>query len=193
MNMSWLGRNKWYFIIGVPMVSFVLAPFPLGMGMIYPITDTLRGHPQSPHGTQPKNLVGFWMREESKKYDFLGTAFYLMPDGRFAGNGGMTSRRWHFDDDVLFVDAVSRCGNCFAGNVTSTHSIKFDGPDRLHIVKKDGNVERGIAGNYRRVKITDALKAEMTRLGQSKDDEEFFKGRAVMGAIDHFENLSKPR
>lgn len=189
--MAWLGRNKWYFIVGLPLVSFVLAPFPLGMGMIYGITDTLRGHPQSAHGTMPKNLVGFWMREESDKPFAHPPAFYLMPDGRLAGIGGMTSRRWHFDDKTLFVDAVSHCGNCYAGNVTSAHSISFDGPDRMLIVQKNGDKERGIMGHYRRVENTDALRAEMTLLKESDDFETFARAGRVLRAITQYENLSK--
>src|SRR5438105_5040543 len=105
------GRNKMYFIIGVPLLCIALAPFPLGLGMIYPIRDILRGHPQWPHGAQPLNFVGLWIRDESVMYDFVGQAFYLMPDGRFAGLSGMTERRWHFDKNYLFIDSVSRCGN----------------------------------------------------------------------------------
>src|SRR5688500_5453773 len=125
---TWLGRNRWYFIIGAPLLWFVLAPFSLfGCGMIYPVWDVLRGHPAGRHGAQPPSFVGFWIREEVEMYDFLGQAFYLMPDGRFAGMAGMTSRRWHFDDDRLFIDSVARCGNCYQGNVTAEHSIRFVG------------------------------------------------------------------
>ncbi|HXH60755.1 MAG TPA: hypothetical protein VNI20_05295, partial [Fimbriimonadaceae bacterium] len=45
----------------VALVSIVLlyflAPWP-GLGMIYSITDPLRGHPDSRHGTQPSKFVG---------------------------------------------------------------------------------------------------------------------------------------
>ena len=188
---SWLGRNKWCFIIGVPLLCFALAPFPVGCGMIYPIRDTLRGHPQGTHGTQPPNFVGLWIREETVMYDFFGQAFYLMPSGRLAGMTGMTETRWHFDDNCLFVDAVSRCGNCYQGNVTDKHTVKFVGADRMIVTNKDKNEETGIAGNYRRVEITNALRSQMNRLHDSSNDVERFKARTVLRAIEQFETLSK--
>jgi hypothetical protein len=188
---TWLRRYKWYFIVGVPLLGFALAPFPLGCGMIYPIRDTLRGHPQGPHGTQPQNLVGFWIREETVVYDFVGQAFYLMPDGRFAGMQGMTARRWHFDNDRLFIDSVSRCGNCYRGNVTTEHTIRFVGADRLFVTNRDKNAKRGIAGKYRRVEVDDALKSEMSRMKESADEGQSFKARTVLRAIESFETLSK--
>jgi len=188
---TWLGKNKWYFIVGVPLLSFALAPFPLGCGMIYPIRDTLRGHPQGTHGTQPQNFVGLWIREETVIYDFLGQAFYLMPDGRIAGMMGMTETRWHFDDDCLFTDSVSHCGNCYQGNVTDVHTIEFVGADQMIVTNKDKNAERGIAGKYRRVDITSALKSEMNSLEDSSNDVERFKSRTVLRVIEQFENLSK--
>ena len=188
---TWLGRNKWCFILGVPLLSFALAPFPLGCGMIYPIGDTLRGHPQGAHGSQPQNFVGLWIREETVMYDFLGQAFYLMPDGRFAGMGGMTQRRWHFDDNRLFIDSVSRCGNCYRGNVTTEHDIKFVDADQMIVTNQDKLAKRGIAGKYRRVEITGALKSEMSRLEESTNEGESFKARTVLRAIEQFEILSK--
>jgi hypothetical protein len=170
---------------------FALAPFPLGLGMIYPIRDHLRGHPEGPHGTQPRNFVGLWIREESVKYDFLGQAFYLMPDGRFAGMPGMTKRRWHFDDDCLYIDSVSLCGNCYQGNVTSEHTIKFIAADHLLVTNRNMNVKRGITGQYRRVEITDAFKSELSRLEESSDEGESFKARSALRAIEQFEILSK--
>jgi hypothetical protein len=189
---SWLGRNKWYLIVGVPLLWFVLAPFSLfGCGMIYPIMDTLRGHPQGAHGSHPQKFAGLWIRDEYVEFDFLGQAFYLLPEGRFAGMMGMTERRWHFDDNCLFIDAVSRCGNCYAGNVTTEHTIRFDGADQLLVTNKDKNATRGIAGRYRRVEIDAALKKEMTQRAKSTDDEQSFKARMVLQAIDQFEHLSK--
>lgn len=189
---TWLGRNKWYFIVGVPLLWFALAPFSLfGCGMIYPIRDTLRGHRQGPHGSQPPNLVGLWIRDEYVKYDFLGQAFYLMPDGRFAGIPGMTRRRWHFDDNRLFVDSVSLCGNCYQGNVTIEHTIKLVGADQLFVTNRDKAAKKGIAGEYRRVAVTGTLKSELKRLKESKDDSKSFKAHTVLMAIEQFENLSK--
>jgi hypothetical protein len=187
---NWFSRGRMYFIVGVPLLCAALAPFP-GCGLMYPIRDTLRGHPQGPHGTQPKNLVGFWIREESVMYDFLGQAFYLMPDGRFAGMRGMTVRRWHFDDDRLFIDSVSRCGNCYRGNVTAEHTIRFVGAEQLVVTNRDENAKRGVGGKYRRVEIDDALRSEMSRLSESTDDGESFKARTVLRAIEHFETLSQ--
>lgn len=187
---SWLARNKMYFIVGVPLVCFALAPFPIGCGMIYPISDNLRGHPQKPHGAQPQHFVGLWIREESVMYDFLGQAFYLMPDGRFAGMQGMTVRRWHFDDECLFIDSVSRCVNCYQGNVTTEHTTKFNGADQLYITNRNENTTRGLAGNYLRVEITNELKSDLSLQAESKDEGESFKARCVLRAIEQFETLS---
>ncbi len=74
---SWLFRNKLYFIIGFPLLSCGLSPFPFGCGLIYSIGDSLRGHPQGPHGTQPISFVGLWIRDESVPYDFVGQSFFL--------------------------------------------------------------------------------------------------------------------
>jgi len=187
---NWICRKKWHFIVGVPLFSYALAPFPLGCGMIYPIRDTLRGHPERPHGTQPQNLVGLWIRDEPVMYDFLGQSFYLMPDGKFAGMSGMTVRRWHFDDSRLFIDSVSRCGNCYQGNVTTDHTIRFVGADYLFVTNRDMNAKRGIRGKYRRIEVDSALKSEMSRLQDSPDEGESFKARTVLGAIEQFETLS---
>lgn len=186
----WLRRHLWFFIIGAPLVGFALGPFP-GLGMIYRITDSLRGHPQGPHGTQPARFTGLWVRDESVLYDFLGQAFYLMPDGRFAGMRGMTERRWHFDANRLFIDAVSRCGNCYAGNVTTELKIVFKGDDEMTVI--DGSVisQRGIVGRYRRFEITDHLRLDLTLLAESTDEEESFKARCVLRAIKDSESLSK--
>jgi len=186
----WLVRNKLYFIAGVPLF-FALAPFPFGLGLIYPVRDTLRGHPQGPHGSQPQEFVGLWVRDESVMYDFIGQAFYLMPDGRFAGMPGMTLRRWHFDANCLFVDSVSQCGNCYQGNVTSEHTIKFVGLDQLLVKNRAEDKKHGIAGHYRRVEITDDLKSELRRLDKSDDEAASFKARTVLKVIDHFETRSK--
>lgn len=187
---NWISRNKWYLIVGVPLLSFALAPFP-GCGMIYPITDNLRGHPERRHGTQPQNLVGFWVRDESVMYDFLGQAFYLMPDGRFAGMQGMTVRRWHFDDNLLSVDSVSRCGNCYRGNVTTEYSVRLVDGDQMFVTNRDKNANRGISGKYRRVEVNSALQSAMSRLQDSPNEGESFKARMVLKAIEQFDQMSK--
>jgi hypothetical protein len=175
----------------VPLLCFVLLPFPIGCGLIYPIRDVLRGHPAGTHGSQPQKFVGLWIRDETVEFDFLGQAFYLMPDGRLAGLTGMTERRWHFDNNCLFVDSVSRCGNCYSGNVTTEHTISFSGEGKMFVTNKNKAAKRGIAGNYRRAEITGDLKAEMSRLSRSANDDESFRARMVLRAVEMFEGLSK--
>jgi hypothetical protein len=187
---KWLLRHKWWLIVGAPLLWIVLAPFPTGLGMIYPIWDILRGHPAGRHGAQPQNLVGFWIRDEVEMYDFLGTAFYLMPDGRFAGMPGMTVRRWHFDDDRLFVDAVSRCGNCYRGSATTQYTIQLVGADRLLVTPVDKDADRGIGGSYLKVEINPALRSRMGRLEKSVEEDESFRARTVLMAIEQHEVMS---
>lgn len=190
---SWLGRKEWYFIIGVPLLSFAFAPFP-GLGFGSNIRDILRGHPGWAHGSHPQKFVGLWIREEFVKHDFQGQAFYLMVNGRVAGRTGMTMRSWHFDRNTLFVDSFSTCGNCYAGNLTTAHTIMFTAPDQMVAASKDASAKRGITGTYRRVEITDALKTEMKRLvNADKYLDEWYKARAILGAIEQFEVMSKPR
>ncbi len=187
---SCLFRNKLYFIIGFPLLSFGLSPFPFGCGLIYSIGDSLRGHPQGPHGTQPISFVGLWIRDLSIPYDFVGQSFFLMSDGQFAGAPGMTRRCWHFDNSHLFVDSVSLCGNCYHGNVTNEYTTKFVGTDQLLITNQNKSAKKGIAGLYRRFKITSSLKLDLDRLKDSPDENQSFKARSVLNAIEHFENLS---
>ncbi|MEI7985204.1 MAG: hypothetical protein WCI55_06215 [Armatimonadota bacterium] len=188
--MSWLYRNKLVFIIGLPLLSCGLSPFPFGCGLIYSIGDTLRGHPQMPHGTQPPSYVGLWIRDEFVQFDFVGQSFYLMSDGKFVGIAGMTRRCWHFDNSHLFVDSVSLCGNCYQGNVTTKYTTQFIDSDQLLITNQNKNAEKGISGHYRRFKITAALKSNLNRLKESPDEDKSFKARSVLYAIEGFENLS---
>ncbi|QYK54333.1 MAG: hypothetical protein KF824_05395 [Fimbriimonadaceae bacterium] len=174
-------------VIGTLMLTFVFAPFPFGMGMIYPIKDSLRGHPEGAHGTQPSNFVGLWIRDESIMFDFVGEVFYLMPDGRFAGKMGMTSRSWHFDDNTLYVDSVSRCGNCYSGNVTTSFNTQFVGTNELLITSQDPSSQRGIGGTYRRFEITEALKSQLKREMESDNEAESFKARSVLDVIEKYE------
>ena len=190
---SWIARKKWHFIIGLPLFSFLfLGPIPVGLVFYYPIRDKLRGHPQGHHGTQPPQFVGLWVRDKVEEFDFIGQAFYLMPNGRFGQMTGMTERRWHFDKNRFFVDAVSRCGNCYQGNITSEFTAKFLSPDQLVITKDNKESEREIGGIYRRLQVTDKLKAEMNKLAMSDDDSESFKARMVLEAIKFSESYSKP-
>ena len=113
-----------------------------------------------------------------------------MPDGYVAQNGGMTERRWHFDRDRLFIDAVSRCGNCYQGNVTSEFKTKFVGHNQLTITSTGKVSERGIGGVYRRIPITATLKNEMSLLSKSDNYAEFSKAVTVLNAIETFEKAS---
>ncbi|MCH7904193.1 MAG: hypothetical protein IH944_06450 [Armatimonadetes bacterium] len=125
--------------VAVPAL-FVLAPFP-GMGMIYSIVDPLRGHPHRPHGTQPNNFVGMWMQEEPEMYGFRASAFILESDSQVADGPGMSFRRWHVDKGSFFVDHMSRCGNCFAGNQTGRYDYEFDGDDRMKLTHVKGSYD----------------------------------------------------
>jgi|CXWL01.1.fsa_nt_gi hypothetical protein len=186
---SWVGKGILCFILG-GILLFILAPMP-GLGAIFPIWDNLRGHPQRTHGTHPQNFVGLWVRDEVKMFDFVGQAFYLMPDGELAGYLGMTRRHWHFDDNSFFVDSVSLCGNCYRGNVTTEHTVKFDGADQMIVGNKKKSATRGVSGLYHRVEITDELRSELNCLKKSEDENESFKAGSVLRAIEHIETLSR--
>lgn len=189
---SWLAKRIWNFIIGVPLMCFVFGPlpFPLSLGFYYPIRDHLRGHPDGRHGTLPDRFVGLWVRDTTIEFDTLGQAFYLMPGGRFAGMPGMTVRRWHFDRNTFFVDSVSRCGNCYQGNVTSEASASFSDPDHMILVSRDKGQTKGLVGHYRRIQITKELKDLMAKQSESEDDEISFRARMVKKVIEHHEALS---
>jgi hypothetical protein len=189
---SWLRRNKVAIFIGAPLLFFLLAPFPIGCGFIYEVEDELSGHPRRLHGDHPQNLVGLWVRDEYIEFDFTGQAFYLLSNGRFAGNPGMTIRQWHADGDRLFIDSVSLCGNGYVGNVTSVHTVEFLGPDQMLVAHvTNANAKRGIMGTYRRVELTDAYKEEMERLSKSEDEEQNFRGYRTLLAIQQYEVWSK--
>jgi len=188
---SWIGRKKVFLFVASLPIGFVLAPFPIGMGLIYPIRDHLRGHPQGRHGTQLPKFVGLWVRDNTIAHDFVGQSFYLMPDGRFAGMTGLTERRWHFDDKRLFIDAVSHCGNCYQGNVTAAFTTKFLDPDRLLVTNQNKDATKGIGGLYRRVKITDGLKSKLNQLQVSGDDASSFKAWQEFKVIEMFDLISK--
>lgn len=145
---------------------------------------------QGRHGTLPDRFVGLWVRDTKIEFDTLGQAFYLMPDGRFAGMPGMTVRRWHFDGNTFFVDSVSRCGNCYQGNVTSEASATFSDPDHMILVSRDKGQTKGFVGHYRRIQITKELKDLMAKQSESEDDEISFRARMVKKVIEHQEALS---
>lgn len=188
---KWIKKTAIFFAVAVP-ACFFLAPFPFGAGVIFTIKDSLRGHPQRPHGHQPVKYVGLWVRDETEMYDFLGQAFCLLPDGNFAGMMGMTSRYWHYDHNRLYIDAVSHCGNCYQGNVTSEYELHFTGDNRLLILSLNGRERKGIGGVYRRVEIGSALQQRLTTEAQSADDLVRFKARMVLQAIKQMGYLSRP-
>lgn len=179
------------FFIGVPLLCIGFGPFPYGCGLAYPIMDNLRGHPDRPHGNQPRQFVGLWVRDESVIFDFQGQAFYLLPDGRVAGMQGMTVRRWHVDKDRFFVDSVSRCGNCYRGNVTAEYNVAFKGPSEMVVKNRDASVTRGIMGTYHKVSITDALRSDLNRRKDSKNESESFKAIHLLRVIEHCESMRK--
>ena len=150
-------------VVAVPLLWFILAPFP-GMAMIYSITDPLRGHPHRPHGNQPGEFVGMWMQEEPEEYGFRATAFILLGDSNVANGGGMSSLRWHVEGDTFFGDYMSRCGNCYAGNLTGKYEYEFDGPDRLKLTHVDETFNLKYSGWYRRTEITEELVTELEEL-----------------------------
>lgn len=168
-------------------VGFLLSP--VISPYFYAIRDQLRGHPQGAHGTHPQNFVGLWVREETVMYDYRGQAFYLMPDGRIAGTQGMTFRRWHFDNNTFFLDSWPGCGNAFRGVETTERTAEFSGPDVLLIADKSSAAKKGVVGKYRRVKITEALKSELDLLQKSENEEESFKARCRLNAIEHYERF----
>ena len=173
-------------VIAVPLLWLVLAPFP-GLGMIFLITDALRGHPHSKHGTQPSKFVGFWVREQPVEFGFSSEAFFLMQDSTVATTPGLARRSWHFDSDVLSLDYVSLCGNCYAGVRTSDFTVQFDGPDRLQLTPVHAMRETGVHGWYRRTEITDELKKVMNKLLEKEYSTEASHGHSVLRAIEQYE------
>ncbi len=182
------GRGRrWIYLVAFLAVGFLLLP--IIEPYFYAIRDQLRGHPQGAHGTHPQKFVGLWVREETVMYDYRGQAFYLMPDGKIAGTQGMTFRRWHFDNNTFFLDSWPGCGNAFRGVETTERTAEFSGPDTLLITDKTGATERGVVGKYRRFKITEALKSELGLLRKSENEEESFKARCTVNAIEHYERF----
>ncbi len=181
-----MGR-RWIYLVAFLAVGFLLLP--IIEPYFFSIRDQLRGHPQGAHGTHPQKFVGLWVREETVMYDFTGQAFYLMPDGKIAGTQGMTFRRWHFDNNTLFLDSWSGCGNCYHGVQTTERTAEFSGPDALLITDKTGAAKKGVVGKYRKVKITEALKSELDLLRKSENEEESFKARCMQNAIEHYERF----
>jgi hypothetical protein len=181
--------KKWVYSIAI--LAFGVVTLPVTAPMFYLTTDYLRGHPQGRHGAQPEHLVGLWSRDVTVESDFLGQAFYLMPDGRLVGTPGLTFRRWHFDNNKLYVDSVSMCGNCFQGNVTTERLVSFESVDRINISDPNGEVRSGIVGKYSRVVISPQFKAELRKREESESEKESFKARRMLMVIEHFERLTK--
>ena len=73
-----------------------------------------------------------------------------------------------------------------------TNQNFWRGTDQLVITKDNKESEREIGGIYRRLQVTDKLKAEMNKLAMSDDDSESFKARMVLEAIKFSESYSKP-
>lgn len=182
-GMGWRWINAAAFLA----VGFLLLP--IIEPYFYAIRDHLRGHPKGAHGTHPQKFVGLWVREETVMYDYRGQAFYLMPDGKIAGTEGMTFLRWHFDNNIFFLDSWSGCGNGYMGVQTTERTAEFSGRDALLISDKSGGAKKGVLGKYRRVKITEALKSELDLLQKSENEEESFRARCTLSAIEHYERF----
>lgn len=175
-------------VITLPILWFILMPFP-GMGLIFAIIDPLRGHPHGPHGTQPEKFVGMWIQEEPEMYGFRSSAFILMDNSRVADGPGMSFRHWHVDNDRFFVDYMSRCGNCYAGNQTGEYEYEFDGSDRMKITHVEGTFNLRYKGWYRRVEVTDEFVRKMEELEKSDYDAIGSQARWALFAIEQYESI----
>ncbi len=171
----------------LPLLWFLLAPFP-GMALIYSITDPLRGHPESKHGTNPKSFIGLWVKEEPVEFGFTSNSLAFVEDGSFARRSGTSRRSWHYDDSRLSFDRVSGCGNCYRGVVTSDFSVEFEGNDRMKLTQVANGYERDVKGWYRRTKITEELKTRMTLQAKLEDYTLMSQATSILDAI---EQLSK--
>lgn len=108
-----------------------------------------------------------------------------MSDWQVADIPSMSQRTWHYDKGRLCIDSVSRCGNCYSGIVTSEYTAAFDGTDRMELRYADGHGPR-YSGWYKRVPISDTLRASMERQEQSGSDIERSQARMVLFAMDEF-------
>lgn len=183
-----LKRTAIVSIVAAPFLWFVLAPFP-GLGLIYSITDPLRGHPHSKHGTQPTKFVGLWVQEVTKEFGSKEKAFFLMDNWDVADIPSTSQRTWHYDDGRLVIDSVSGCGNCYSGIVTGEYTVTFDGADRMELTHVDGH-DHHYFGWYRRVEITDALREAIEQQMRSESDLEARQAKMVMFAIEQYEHKS---
>lgn len=149
-------------------VIAVLAPFP-GCGLIYSITDPLRGHPHRAHGTQPEKFLGMWMQENPVEYGFRAASFILLDDSNIADGPGMSFRRWHVEGDTFYGDYMSRCGNCYAGNRTAEYRYEFDSPDRMRLAHIEGTYNLRYSGWYKRTDITEELLGQLIEMREDRD------------------------
>ncbi len=170
-------------IIAFPFLWFILAPFP-GLGLIYSITDPLRGHPHGPHGKQPEEFVGMWMQEEPEEFGFRASAFFLMGDSTVADGPGMSFENWHVKKGTFYVDYMSRCGNGYAGNQTGKYEYEFDGADRMKLTHVIGTYDMDYSGWYQRVEVTDEFVREMEELEQSGHDAAASQARWAVFSIE---------
>lgn len=183
--MRWIGR-AWWCILGLGLVFFLLAPF-LGAAMIYTITDAMRGHPHTDHGTRPPEFVGMWIQEQPVQNAYREWAFFLMEDSTVANLGGTSKENWHYDDGRLSIDRVSRCGNCYSGIMTTDFLVEFDGLDRMRLTPADDKKRSKRIGWYRRVPVDAALRAEMEVRVNDHDELLASQARTVLRAIERYE------
>jgi hypothetical protein len=171
-------------VIAVPLLWFVLAPFP-GLGLIYSITDPLRGHPHSKHGTQPSEYVGLWVKENPVEFGFISNAISLLADGHIGQQTGTSRLSWHFDDSLFSLDRVSGCGNCYRGVLTSDFKVEFDGKDRIKLTPVESYSLRDIEGWYQRMDMTQDLRDRMTEQAKHDDDAISAQARAILRAFEY--------
>ena len=171
-------------VIAVPLLWFVFAPFP-GLGMIYSITDPLRGHPHSKHGTQPSGFVGLWVKENPVEFGLISNAIALLADGHIGQHTGTSRYTWHFDESLFSLDKVSGCGNCFRGVVTSEFIVEFDGKDRMKLTPASSYSQRDIEGWYRRMDMTQELHEKMTEQAKLDDYALSSQARAILIAFEY--------
>jgi hypothetical protein len=176
-------------VVATPCLWFILAPFP-GMGLVYSITDPLRGHPNRPHGSHSAALLGLWVKDGPIDFGYFANALALSPNGKFSRTTGMSRYSWHNDDSRLYLDYVSGCGNCYAGVVTREYRIEFDGSDRIRLTPVSTGRVNDVEGWYTRTEVTDELVAKMESL---KDVEDYAISSQAMSVLDAIEHMRQGR
>jgi hypothetical protein len=178
-----------YCVVGLPVAYFILGPFP-GMGCGFPIVDALQGHPARKHGTHPKDFLGLWIKEEPVEFGHVANSLYFLANGEFARTNGTLRRTWHYDEEVLYLDHVSGCGNCYRGVVTEKVTVYRQGNTRMRLVPwKDQGYSREIEGWYRRTDVTRELYEKMAIQSETSDYALSSQGRSVIDAIEHAGDL----